>query len=278
MKRFLALLCVILFAFSLVACGSGDPETNYTKALECLEKGDYEKAHRLLYELGDYKDAKEYLAKFKICYKKATTKHATVGSYTIEHEYDAYGNLILMDEVLGLDVIKNAKKFEYEYDETGNIVKRILYRTKDGSEYNLVRVVNYIYDADGNGIKCQDYDASGALLEEYDYATAAADNVAEILDIFDGYEFTYDDYGRVTKRIVYAADGSVQAEWEYKYDKNGNLTKAISTIQGNKDSTITESFSDFVYFYFPDGVPEVEGVWPTKYHIHIQVMNYNKKG
>jgi len=227
MKRIIALLCVILFAFSLVACGSGDPETNYNKALEYLEKGEYQKAHRLLYELGDYKDAAEYLGKFRIYYKTAKVK-APAGTFKLDFKYDDFGNLIVSDsleyEKEGPSVAENAYTYEFEYDEGGRITKRI-----DGG-YNYT---NYIYDSEGNLLK---YEV--CTYERTDKSKEPVLVKTEYLVHQDEYE--YDENGKLIKETYYDSEGNVSSVSEYTYDSNGRIIKLISH---NESDEITMNYA-----------------------------------
>lgn len=261
MKRIIAFMCVVLFAVSLVGCGS-DPEANYNKALEYLEQGEYEKAHRIFYELGDYKDAEEYLGRFKVCFTKSTQKYRG-NTVTVNCEYDGCGNLIMQDKPtsIGYDVIEDALKYEYTYLSSARILTRTDYELNDNGEYDLVSVTEYDYDRETQKlIKHRKYNAAGDLEEKYTYTEndEVSDNTTEAC------ELTYDDHGNVIKRLVYSSDGSIQLEETYEYDKNGNLTKVSSTVGQDKDSTVTYVFSDFTYYYFtktvcPNGLPEAEG-------------------
>lgn len=228
MKRIIALLCVILFAFSLVACGSGDPETNYNKALECLEKGEYEKAHRLLYELGDYKDAKDYLSKFRIYYKKYTVKNYA-GSATLDFEYDSYGNLILSDEIEyigggGINVIENCFSCEYEYDASGKITK---------CTYPKGDVTVYIYDAEGKVEKYEIYDASGNFVKEHDYASDSSTIKQE-----------RDEDGNLVKETEYDSEGNEISTTEYTYDSNKRVIKRVQRDTEGNESVETLEYNE----------------------------------
>ena len=214
MKRIIALLCVVLFALSLGACGSNDPETNYNKALEYLEKGDYEKAHRLLYELGDYKDAKEYLGKFRIYYTKRSFK-APLGKGTLHFAYDDFGNMICSDSISyekdGIKVNKNAIICEFEYDENGRITKRI----NGESNYTV-----YIYDSEGK------------LSKREEWRPERADKTKEPVLVKTEYivrpdEYEYDDNGRMVKETVYDDEGNVSSVTELTYDSNGRMVENI---------------------------------------------------
>ncbi len=267
MKKIIALLCVILFAFSLVACESDDPETNYNKALEYLEKGEYEKAHRLLYELGDYKDAAEYLGKFRIYYKKCNVKRPN-DSFKLDFKYDDFGNMICSDSFRitkdGIEVFENAITCGFEYDENGRITKRI-----EGESYYNV----YIYDSEGKLLKWEEwrsektdkkdknkepvlvkteyvfyrdefeYDENGNLIKETYYDTEG--NVSQIT------ENAYNSNGKLQSVVIYSGEDIIE-KYELEYDDNGNLIKfvvvgtSVTEYVYNEASVVVESISKSV--------------------------------
>lgn len=215
-KPLILLLCVVLLALPLGACVSDDstkgeqisedPETNYTRALEHLKKGEYEEAHRLFYLIGDYKDAKEYLGKFRIFYQKYTIKSSS-GYATLDFQYDDHGNLILADMLAltknGPVADENALSYKIEYDASGKITK-ITYRNGE--------VTVYTYGDDGKLLQHKNYDASGNLTEEQGYP------LSEIKQ-------EYDESGNLIKETEYDSQGNVVRTLEYTYDSNQRIVE-----------------------------------------------------
>ena len=81
MKKILVLFILVLsMAVSLVSCSS----TKYNDALNLIEEGKYADAYVILNELGDYKDAKELLAKGAI----EVSAIVVCANFIKEHSHD----------------------------------------------------------------------------------------------------------------------------------------------------------------------------------------------
>ena len=177
----------------------------------------------------------------------------TQNDYTVEYQYDNYGNVVkyIHQSYRDFDGEKfeciSECEYEYKYDEQGNVLK---YTTL----YNntLFERREYEYDNQGNMMKeniydemgwlgVKEYDSYGNCIESiirgswdtYDYTYDVAGNILSIEKNgkYSKYKtkYEYDNYGNVIKYIVDNGGGDVNiSEYQYKYDSNGNVLEKIS--------------------------------------------------
>jgi YD repeat-containing protein len=249
-----------------------DPDAKiYNRALELLERGDYEEAKAIFEDLGDYKDSKEHLSKFY--YMPTSFEYSLPGKKsTNDITYNSM-NLPASEITIREDVYACA---EFVYDDNGNIIKQIMINktAETVSEYE------YIYDGNGKRIAANfsaadgsrashafAYDNEGRLIEENYEDDAYAYNRKITYDqngniikeeyIIDGVtsvysiDVTLDDAGRVAKEVCTYPDGSLES-LEYTYDKNGNCVKKVFTDYDGEKATY-----DYIYDIYGNVTAEI---------------------
>jgi len=209
-----------------------------------------------------------------------------------ENSYDENGLLVKeieYDEEGGIE-----RAYEYKYDENGLLVKKIEYDEEGGiervyeykyDENNRLIQKSMRYDEDIT-ITDYEYDENGELITEpefeeeyenvkYEYDPETGLPISRTTRSGDGYGYTVDEFyptGIIMKSTWYSEDGEAtrvrlydeygkQTEstdrrdtTSYQYDKNGNLTRTYYETEGR---IVIMTYSDFVYYYYPDGLPEV---------------------
>ncbi len=169
---------------------------------------------------------------------------------TEERFYDSDKRLV--KEVF-TDFDGNIQAYEYTYDAAGNMIKRVV---SDGDGISSVSV----YEHNVNG-KCVRTTCSyGEKSDVYETGYNEDGNVIKHTGPLScgSYviEYFYDEKGNRTKKITNGPDNSnvLPVEEEYSYDENGNL-KRITTKFPDGLSSKAE-YLDYLYFYYPDGLPK----------------------
>ena len=289
----LILVCMLVFCF--VSCDAAketkDPDNSesgakYSEALGLIETGDYSAAYQMLEELGDYKDCKVLLKRFRYVPVKATdsTTHQVAefsynennllsryvvtyhdgSQYVSTFTYDSNGKLI--KDAGSLSVT------DYVYDFNGNLIKETYTPT-----YGRETVLEYTYDANGNLIKKVDggivydftYDTNGFLIREvvtysfwgssnYEYIYDTNGNL--IRDVYtdsDGYnatsDYVYDAKGNLLKETYTNSDG-IKKDLDYTYDANNRVTKKTETNSKDQKSTTDYTYDNKGNLIKVDGV------------------------
>ena len=262
MKKIISLLTCLVLIFTmslgLVSCADNnesaiDPNAqNYEKALVMLANGDYPGAQEAFEKLGDYRDSKDYLAKFY--YMPTSFEYDLIGKKGAEDVL--YNNINLPSRQFIMRSDAQAI-YEYEYDGNGNVIKQTV--KKNGAEGHEVSVYEYTYDENnrrvkaeftfygvasgfntftydekGNLIRQTQEDSQGLLALEYVMSYDEKGNRTRIETIFgDESEVTnisyqFDENGRAVKETSTYSDGSSEV-WDYTYDEKGNRTSAVFT-------------------------------------------------
>lgn len=231
-----ALLVVAIAVVLVLVLGKGG---KYSKALKLIEDGKYKEAYEILEELGDYKDSKELLSRFRYVPVKSEfyytygdsiitiTSKATLNKKnlpskityidgeeenTIKFTYDSKGRLTSRE--LGTD--DHWQKSEITYDSDGNMIE-----IKNSDDDGFRDIWKNIYDSKGNKIK-----------EEYE--TSYGDRRIT--------EYTYDSKGNLIKE-EFESDGGSKNVTEYIYDSKGNLIK--KEFKSDYQSSTTEYTYDY---------------------------------
>ena len=177
--------------------------------------------------------------------KNGNVLTATDQNGTVTREYDALNRVKKYTDTLG-NVIR------YEYDAVGNLKKLI---------YPDNTVVTYAYDANNNLVSVTDwanrvttysYDSNnnviGVTKPDGSITTTIYDNAQRVISTVErnssntvivGYEYTYDDLGRILSEIHLAKN----IKYDYTYDSLSHVTKRIVT--NLSDNTTSEE----VYAY-----------------------------
>ena len=272
-KRIISLITVIsLIMCLLTSCSMinmienvlGISKEKYKEAMKLIDDGDLQAAYDILYEIKEYKPAKEQLAKFhyvittrssvyasldgkavrstttyqydeggRIAQMKSTGPYGTVT--TTDYEYDEHGNVIRYTSTTvteGRDPITDAGGYEYEYDANGNMLsKTYLYYNGEPTGQKIL----YEYDEHNRLIKIIDttpgYNTSTTAYT-YDKSgnlvkeTKTSHYQGDTENIQESYEYTYDVKGRVTVKKSYPP-----SEYVSKYKYNGaNVTKVYQDL------------------------------------------------
>lgn len=148
----IAVIVVFLLTSTVVAVAVADrviiPNIKYDLALDALENGDYDKAYKLFYSLGDYKDSEEQLQSFYVGYE----------THVQEHYVD--GGIEYVESVLLNYGVNGDFDSTYIYDEKGNFI-RAEHISDSGDRY----VTEYLYDDDGRVIQKKYTNEVGAFCQ-----------------------------------------------------------------------------------------------------------------
>ena len=230
------LICVLLTVCMLMLCLVSCKATTYKKALDLIAAGDYEAAYELLEQLGDYKDAKEYLERFRYVPVSTIVKgNSNDAVANIEIIYDQNG---LPDK--GIEVWGEEEEIDLDFvfDENGRLIRLkdgTLWGNVDGEEY--YHTYEYNYDENGQIIKEITIRSDGSKSIE-DYAYDKSGNLIEKCYIsMDGdkhlYEYTYEAYGKLIKEI-HTWESGLKTITDYTYDDNGKLIKEVQAVKNSR--------------------------------------------
>lgn len=280
-KIIFKLFCLVL---SLLTCASfasctqtstdvRDPKANgYEKALTLLANCDYEGAKAAFEQLGDYRDAQEYLSKFHympisfeydLIDKKGTndvaynSKNLPISETTMRSDvqavskfaYDDNGNIIEQTMVKNTAGAPEIYRYVYTYDENGHLLTAN-YTAHDG----YVASYTYLYDEKGNNTKQIYVDAYST----YEYLMTYDENgnmLSQVL-LYDGevesmnIVATYSDNGMLVREVCTYYDGS-QESLDYNYDASGKCTKVVFTDANG------ENIYDYTYDEYGNVIKEV---------------------
>ena len=302
MKKIIALMLVIAISLSLFGCEllkkkedpkeetptvntpetpeNNDPtdEEKYQNALALIKSGKCKEAYDILKALGDYKDAKTLLTKFRmlpIYYKDIDG--TMVGTEFVPDEYE------VTETVIGANGIPtkvtltysdgDTDAYEISFDENGRPVSIVNYYlgrfyAKAVITYDANgKVSRFVSEDDGGNTEYtvdKTYDANGNLTEEtltddsgntdtqrYEYDSE--NRMIKMIDVYNEnmdsatiYEWFYDEDGLLTKKTTeYMSTGVRQQMYnEYEYDNEGKLIS--ETIFDGRFSYVT-------YYYDENG-------------------------
>lgn len=144
-----------------------------------------------------------------------------------EYSYDSAGNRIQEvsyrlpfenEELLTEEAvtISGAWKFEWEYDDAGNMTRETEFYFSDATVHktNDIYIREYSYDDEGNQILELRY-TNGELINRY--------------------EWEYDNEGKKTKETNFYYEKSSTSTYEYIYDSEGNLIKSVHSSGATKE-------------------------------------------
>lgn len=196
---------------------------------------------------------------------KPTEKYSLTNEYTYNDRGDVLSEKIIQ-EMYETDFTQTVDKiYEYEYDEKGNITKKITKnlaqdsQTVEETTYNengdvtryhkvidniahTLQETEYEYFENGkikkSNVKRNDwkeyelqqvYDEKGNLLKE---SSGDSKNT---------YEYTYDEKGNITKKKEIKFDGTPKY-YEYTYNGNNELIKEITYYEGKENSIVYHEY------------------------------------
>lgn len=297
------------------------PMYHYTVAKSQIKNGKYEKAYYHLIDAENYKDSEKLLQKFEVIVgsqknydKDGNLTYESVEEYDedtntityIEYDgdgkieykysdtYDEYGNLIKYVSYNSDGTVSYEGKYEYEYDDDGNVLSykndnyEIKYelnkngdpeRAETFEDGKLISYAEYEYHKNGNLAEETRYDKDGNMTRKTEYHKNG--NLAEEKEYRENGElsshYKYNENGDITDYTYYNKDGEKSSETKYKYDKKGHLTGATEYEDGeitgklkikcDKKGNVTS-----VTYYDEDG--EETGRITMKYDKHGNQTEY----
>lgn len=245
MKKFAQILLAVLLLVSIfVGCkpyieefAPTEPhiptpeEIAYYEAWDLISDGRLGDARLKLLECIDYKDARQIFVRF--AYKagdeisKKEYRHSdgsvVINDYRYEYEYDQHGNVTL---ALGYaDGTTLAVKYVYQYDNQGRATRQDLYTADD------VMWKSYV----------NEYDSYGNLT-----AKSIIDHTSGINSFYNEYIYTYDDNGLILEKVHKNPEFNYISKIEYwTYDDRGNK----ATYKATDGNGIGLANNTFVYIY-----------------------------
>ncbi len=150
-----------------------------------------------------------------------------------EYEYDALGNKTKEARYNAGGALSGVTV--YEYDDAGRMSGLVSSDENGTTELSI----SWTYDDDAGLAERRDRNSEGYLINWFAYAYDALGRktVQNTLDplsgeVFSREEYKYDADGNLTRRTVYASDGSVDKQTVSEYDNNGNETRHTESNAG----------------------------------------------
>lgn len=219
-----AVVCLILAAviaipvvFSLVSV-----QAEYEKAVRLVEKESYEKAYEAFKALGNYKDSKEYLSRFRIVYDKEEFLGKDGLNRVTEYTFNNKGQ-VLTEIERDVKSGRVVSSYECKYDKDGRVLSEESKTLYGDSQRKYV----YAYDKNGNRISYKFISVIDGVKDENEwfYEYDGRGNMIRYRGVSVLSEHKYDDKNRVIETVGYSEDGTPSITKKYSYDKNGNVKK-----------------------------------------------------
>lgn len=196
------LLCAIVVGVCLLSVFYIIPYLHhlhdYSHAIRLIEEGKYSEAREVLKLCGDFKDSQDKLNDFKVVYEKSVKTY------------------------------QRGTRYEYEYDNSGNITREIFYSDLDSNEISYE--ISYEYSDSGRSRTSifYDDDVITTCVTKYNQF----DDIVSSATTYDKgqykkyneykYEFEYDKNDRpIVERVYY--NNELAKTIKREYDENGNL-------------------------------------------------------
>lgn len=278
MKKLISILLLVsMLSLCLAACNGNDETTEdlqqsdavkYDRAIMLLAEDNYREAYALFSELGNYRDAADYVSHFHFIPSKLVLSDGemTQEMRTTLNEQNLPKEIFCSfeeDEQLFLTLyfdqngklIKTTQPLEgeqeaatnYIYNDNGKLIKIDSYNHKDYTEYTyddsgkLVKMVYINSNPGKHDIYEYFYNESGLLIKET-YRQGPDSKVSVSIT------YTYDASNKLIKEVhTEAVNTSLSSETQYTYDESERLVKKVQT-RANDQQTTSE------YFYNEDGV------------------------
>lgn len=236
MKRLISLFLILMLAFSLVSCKKSD----YNEALELLENGDFDKAYCLFEDLGDYKDAKDYLGKFYFVPVEIVVTESDDETETTKIEIGKNGLTSKVTYIWEEDDEIETEINEYTYDNSGNIISETW-----SDDSGIYCTLTYSYDDHGSLIRTiTSYRDDEDYVTNYQHTYDSLGNIIKTVKSEDGeervYTYVYDGDGNLVNETITAHDGYFCSR-TYTYDESGNLIE-----ERTEESNFSE-VTDYLY-------------------------------
>ena len=206
--------------------------SDYQRALDLVESGDYEEARVLFEKVGYYKDAKDHLKRFytfpTVIRYNLLEKQGSAEFFL--NEYNLPAKIVTNNTIQN-----NVCEFFYS-DETGFFTKQQVTYEVDGTEsyeytyHDNDEHAEILYTAlDGRqALQVFTYDKKDRLIDER-YTAVDGRKYAAVK--------TYDKDGNLIVDQIDTLDG-IRYTYEYIYDENGNMLSEVCTdSDGNRSAT-----------------------------------------
>lgn len=226
---------------------------------------------------------------------------ANTGYSAISYTYDDTGRMTSEtfydtqdrpSSSVGTVISYAASQLQYEYDQRGNLVRKVYCRDHDipGEVWDVV----YTYDGHGNTTseRWQDYQGelvmsrSGSAYAEADYDAFGRAMENRWYDEKGGLVsrdvYEYDSLGRTTRETIYEEDGSVRLVTNNMYDEFGNWIEKSFTDGDGKPCMSTEGYATARFAY--DSFCNIKESWAydetgnPREGIFHQIMTYSVSG
>lgn len=241
MKKIVAFILLACMALTLVACTKADPrEEKYAQAYELLEGRDYEAAHSLFVELGDYKDA----AKEEAYFRYMPISHHVVCTSQDGEEIITY-TVTLNDQNLPATVVEEYNTgykhtCNYTYNELGLVTRQECTDTEGEKD-----VYEATFDANGNYLTETVTDKDGNV-SKFDFAYNEKGQQAKVVttnnpDSYLSYTIAYDAQGREIE-VVYEFEDENIIE-KNTYNEVGDILRKTWEVEGGE----VYSINDYLY-------------------------------
>lgn len=261
--KLLTLIVALLLCLATLSACANPNEAKYREALDMIEADNYAEALALFTELGDYKDAKKEVARFRYLpaervdnYEDSDGKGTatTVFSFnehnlpvkSVETDADGYQRTCLFayneDGKLTLfsdsDTDGISTKTEYVFNEDGTLAKEI-YTDEEGVVSSLESTYN-----DKGEITLLESINKPEYFPSYEYTYD--EQGKEILCIMRGEDMTYtvesfyNEKGDIVKSVFSDESGNVNMTEEYEYDEKGRKIKHTIKQADNKIDVVHE--------------------------------------
>lgn len=220
---------------------------------------DLEKAYKLFVELGDFKDAKEYLSHFSCTSALMQTNQTAVNAFgepmspfvadNTRSTYNSLGQLI--------ELYDGFFTIQYTYKENGLLDKEA-YKI-GGAQNSTSFIVQHIYDANGKQThitrttssgdtetRALTYDNNGRLVSTYEFTSS-------LIGSFRYVNYQYDQFNRVIKKTTEIGN------YTYEYTYSGEK------IDECKIASKNDKYYDVVkYYYDEDRLVKTESTYHSE--------------
>lgn len=232
------LICILICVFLLMPCLVSCDMAAYREAKQLIREQDYHAAYEIFEQLGDFRDSKEQLARFRYVPVRTVVNDSS-STEVREFFYD--------ENNLPIRVVDTSEYGttvqEYTYDRRGRVIS-YRYTDRDGG----VSGKNYAYDKYGNYSRVAFVDELGIESSVYEYVYNADGHLlGKLTTSYDGdvstVENTYDKAGNIIKSVSTDADGKRSVR-EYTYDENGNEICEVYTYPVNQQQVTERTYDD----------------------------------
>ncbi|MBR7142210.1 MAG: RHS repeat protein [Clostridia bacterium] len=252
----------------------------YKKAIRLIESGNYEESYFLFKEIVDFRDSRDYLSHFKICFDTKIFTGTNGSVVTTTHTYDSQGGLV--------KTVRSQAGEIWTHTYNG---KGLLLEEKNevmGEEFGYTHTIAYVYDNYGNLTEKLETTSDSNGNTDKDTVIYTRDNrgnvIKEVHTDIDGWvtttTCTYDDLDNLLKKEeAFVGDhGTSLRTHVFSYNSQGKLTEEALTYTTNFGRKITVN-SNATYIYDDNGhlIKKVEGAGETTTYAYDRYGNVAEK-